>query len=173
MSAAAATATPAPALNRAMITVSTMLATIMQAVDTTIANVALPHMQGSLSATQEQISWVLTSYIVAAAIMTPPTGFLAARFGRKRVFLVAIFGFTVASMLCGIATSLPEMVMFRLLQGVFGASLVPMSQAILLDSYPVAQHGSAMALWGVGVMVGPILGPTLGGWLTDSYNWRW
>jgi len=155
------------------ITVCVMLATIMQALDTTIANVALPHMQGSLSATQDQISWVLTSYIVAAAIMTPPTGILAAKFGRKRLFIWAVSGFTVTSMLCGIATSLEEMVLFRLLQGVFGAALVPLSQSVLLDTYPREKHGQAMALWGVGVMVGPILGPTLGGYLTDIYNWRW
>jgi DHA2 family multidrug resistance protein len=165
--------TTAAVPHRGMVVVSIMLATIMQALDTTIANVALPHMQGSLSATQEQISWVLTSYIVAAAIMTPPTGFLAARFGRKRLFLVAVACFTAASVLCGVAQSLPEMVAFRLLQGVFGAALVPLSQAVLLDSYPKEQHGSAMALWGLGVMVGPILGPTLGGYLTEYYNWRW
>ena len=158
---------------RSLITVSIMLATIMQALDTTIANVALPHMQGSMSATQDQIAWVLTSYIVAAAIMTPPTGYLAARFGRKRLFLAAVTGFTVASMLCGAATSLPELVLFRLLQGAFGAGLVPLSQAVLLDTYPRERHGSAMAMWGVGVMVGPILGPTLGGYLTEAYNWRW
>jgi DHA2 family multidrug resistance protein len=145
----------------------------MQALDTTIANVALPYMMGSLSATLDQINWVLTSYIVAAAIMTPVTGFLAARFGRKRLFLGAVAGFTAASVLCGMAGSLEEMVLFRLLQGVFGAPLVPLSQSVLLDSYPKERHGSAMALWGMGVMVGPILGPTLGGWLTESYNWRW
>jgi MFS transporter, DHA2 family, multidrug resistance protein len=156
-----------------LLTVCVMLATIMQALDTTIANVALPYMQGSLAATTDQINWVLTSYIVAAAIATPVTGFLEARLGRKRLFLIAVAGFTGASVLCGIAVSLPEMVLFRLLQGVFGASLVPLSQAVLLDSYPKEKHGSAMALWGVGVMVGPILGPTLGGWLTESYNWRW
>ena len=150
----------------ALITVSVMLATIMQALDTTIANVALPHMQGSLSATQDQISWVLTSYIVAAAIMTPTSGFLSARLGRKRLFVWSITGFTIASILCGVATSLTEMVIFRLLQGVFGAALVPLSQSVLLDTYPREKHGSAMAMWGVGVMVGPILGPTLGGYLT-------
>jgi MFS transporter, DHA2 family, multidrug resistance protein len=149
-----------------------MLATVMQALDTTIANVALPYMQGSLSASQDQINWVLTSYIVAAAIMTPPTGWLAARFGRTRLFLAAVAGFTVASVLCGIAQSLEQMVLFRLLQGVFGASLVPLSQAVLLDINPREKQGSAMAIWGVGVMVGPILGPTLGGWLTDNYDWR-
>jgi DHA2 family multidrug resistance protein len=150
-----------------------MAATIMQALDTTIANVALPYMQGSLSATADQINWVLTSYIVAAAIATPVTGFLEARLGRKKLFLIAVAGFTAASVLCGLAMSLPEMVLFRLTQGVFGASLVPLSQAVLLDSYPKEKHGSAMAMWGMGVMVGPILGPTLGGWLTEAYNWRW
>jgi DHA2 family multidrug resistance protein len=159
--------------HRGLITVCVMLATIMQALDTTIANVALPYMMGSLSATLDQINWVLTSYIVAAAIMTPVTGFLTARFGRKRVFLTTVVGFTAASVLCGMAGSLEQMVLFRLLQGVFGAPLVPLSQSVLLDSYPKERHGSAMALWGVGVMVGPILGPTLGGWLTEAYNWRW
>ncbi len=155
------------------VTICVMLATIMQAIDTTIANVALPYMQGSLSATLDQANWVLTSYIVAAAIMTPPTGWLAGRFGRKRLFLVQVTGFTLASVLCGLAQSLEQMVLFRLLQGLCGAALVPLSQAVLLDTWPRHKHGSAMALWGVGVMVGPILGPTLGGWLTESYSWRW
>ncbi len=150
-----------------------MLATIMQALDTTIANVALPHMQGTMGATLEQISWVLTSYIVAAAIFMPLTGFLSARLGRKRVFMWSVVGFTIASMLCGAAQSLEQIVLFRLLQGVFGAALVPLSQAVLLDTYPRERHGSAMAMWGVGVMIGPILGPSLGGWLTEFYNWRW
>lgn len=165
--------TDGKAQHRGLITVSIMLATIMQAVDTTIANVALPHMQGSMSATSEQIAWVLTSYIVAAAIMTPMTGFLSARMGRKRLFVVAVVGFTATSMLCGIASSLEQIVVFRLLQGIFGAGLVPLSQSVLLDTYPKEKHGSAMAIWGVGVMVGPILGPTLGGYLTEYYNWRW
>ena len=159
--------------HRGLITLSVMLATIMQALDTTIANVALPHMQGTMGATQDQISWVLTSYIVAAAIFMPLTGFITARLGRKRVFMWAVLGFTVTSMLCGAAQTLPQIVVFRLLQGVFGASLVPLSQAVLLDTYPRERHGSAMAMWGVGVMVGPILGPSLGGWLTEYYNWRW
>lgn len=158
---------------RPIIVACAMMATIMQALDTTIANVALPYMQGSLSATQDQINWVLTSYIVAAAIMTPPVGWLTARFGRKTVFLAGVGGFTVASMLCGIATSLEAMVFYRLLQGVFGAALVPLSQAVMFDLYPEEQRGSAMAMWGMGVMLGPILGPTLGGWLTETYNWRW
>lgn len=159
--------------HRGLIVVSIMLATIMQAIDTTIANVALPSMQGGMSATQDQISWVLTSYIVAAAIMTPVTGVLAARLGRRRVFLSSVVGFTVASMLCGASTSLTQIVIFRLLQGVFGAGLVPLSQAVLLDIFPRERHGSAMAIWGLGVMVGPIIGPSLGGYLTEYYNWRW
>ena len=159
--------------NRLWITLAVMLATIMQALDTTIANVALPHMQGSVGAGQDQISWVLTSYIVAAAICMPLTGFLCTRLGRKRVFVWSVIGFTAASMLCGAAQDLNQLILFRLLQGVFGASLVPLSQSVLLDSYPPEKHGSAMAMWGVGVMVGPILGPTLGGGLTEYYNWRW
>jgi DHA2 family multidrug resistance protein len=162
-----------PTHNVGLITLGTMLATVMQALDVTIANVALPHMQGSFSATLDQIAWVLTSYIVAAAIMTPPTGWLAARFGRKRLYLVSVAGFTAASVLCGAAASLPQIVVFRLLQGMFGAALVPLSQATLLDSYPQEKHGYAMGIWGVGVMVGPILGPTCGGWLTENLNWRW
>lgn len=158
---------------RLLITFSVMLATIMQALDTTIANVALPHMQGAMGATQDQISWVLTSYIVASAIAMPLTGFVAARIGRKRLFIYSVIGFTIASALCGAAQSLDQIILFRLLQGIFGASLVPLSQSVLLDTYPKEQHGSAMALWGVGVMVGPILGPSLGGWLTEYYNWRW
>jgi DHA2 family multidrug resistance protein len=178
MSEAAATAGRPPGFapmigNRPLIAVATMLATLMQVIDTTIANVALPHMQGSLGATQDQITWVLTSYIMAAAIAMPLTGWLSGRFGRKRLFIVAVIGFTIASGLCGAAQTMPEIVLFRLLQGVFGAALVPLSQAILLDSFPREQRGQAMALWGVGIMVGPILGPTLGGYLTDNFNWRW
>jgi DHA2 family multidrug resistance protein len=160
-------------INRGMVTATVMLATLMQALDTTIANVALPYMQGSLSATSDQINWVLTSYIVAAAIITPATGWLEARFGRKPLFLTAVIGFIVTSMLCGAAVSLAQMVVFRLLQGIFGAPLVPLSQSVLLDAYPREQQGQAMAVFGLGVMLGPILGPTLGGWLTDSYSWRW
>ncbi len=164
--------TAAP-INRTMITISIMLATIIQALDGTIANVALPHMQGSLSASQDQITWVLTSFIVAAAIATPLNGWLVDRFGLKNVFLVSVAGFTVASVLCGISANLTEIVVARMLQGVFGAALVPLSQSVLLDINPREKHGSAMAVWGMGVMIGPILGPTLGGWLTDSYDWRW
>ncbi len=159
--------------HRGMITISLMLATVMQALDTTIANVALPHIQGALSATQEQAAWILTSYIVASAIMTAPTGILASRLGRKRIFLIAIIGFTTSSALCGLAQNLSEIVMFRVLQGIFGAALVPIAQAVLLDIYPQERHGQAMAMWGVGVMLGPILGPTLGGYLTEYFSWRW
>jgi DHA2 family multidrug resistance protein len=162
-----------PIGNRAAITVCVILATLMQALDTTIANVALPYMQGSVSASQDQINWVLTSYIVAAAIMTPPTGFLAGRFGLKRLFLASVAGFTFASVLCGLAQSLVQIVLFRILQGLCGAALVPLSQSTLLSIYPKERQGSAMALWGVAVMAGPILGPVLGGWLTANYNWRY
>ncbi len=156
-----------------MITLSIMLATIMQTLDSTIANVALPHMQGTMSASQDQIAWVLTAYIVAAAIATPLTGWLVDRFGQKNIFMTSIAGFTVASMLCGMSNSLAQIVAARLLQGVFGAALVPLAQVVLLDINPREKQGPAMAVWGMGVMVGPILGPTLGGWLTDSYSWRW
>src|SRR6201988_66603 len=159
--------------NRVAITVCVILATLMQALDTTIANVALPHIQGSVSASREQIAWVLTSYIVAAAIMTPPTGFLAARFGQKRLFLVSVAGFTIASMLCGLAQSAVQIVLFRILQGAFGAALVPLSQSVLMGINPKERQGSAMALFGMAVMVGPVLGPVLGGWLTENYSWRW
>jgi len=159
--------------HRLLITLCTVGATLMQALDQTIANVALPYMQGSLSATYDEITWVLTSYITAAAIMTAPVGWLAGRFGRKYLFISCLIGFTITSMLCGAAQSLPQMVMFRILQGVFGAALVPLSQATMMDIYPIEQRGQAMAIWGMGVMVGPILGPTLGGYLTEMYNWRY
>ena len=162
-----------PGLRRNMVTICAMTATIMQALDTTIANVALPYMQGSLSASQDQINWVLTSYIVAAAIMTAPVGWIANRFGRKRLFIVCSAGFTIASVLCGLAQDITQMVLFRLLQGVFGAALVPLSQAVMLDSYALHERAKAMAIWGMGVMMGPIMGPSLGAWLTETYSWHW
>ena len=166
---------PAPkrGLQRAMLTICAMTATIMQALDTTVANVALPYMQGSLSASLDQVNWILTSYIVASAILTAPVGWLAGRFGRKALFVVCTAGFTFASLLCGLAQSIEQMVMFRLLQGMFGAGLIPLSQAVMLDSYSLEERGQAMAIWGMGIMLGPIMGPTLGGWLTETYNWRW
>jgi DHA2 family multidrug resistance protein len=169
----AAAASLSPGARRAMLTICTMTATIMQALDTTIANVALPYMQGSLSASADQISWVLTSYIVAAAVMTAPVGWLADRFGRKKLFLFCVGGFTVASLLCALAQNIEQIVAFRLMQGMCGAALVPLSQSVMLDAYPIEQRGQAMGIWGVGVMLGPIMGPTLGGWLTENYSWHW
>ncbi len=159
--------------HRGIITGCTILASVMFALDGTIANVALPYMQGSMAASQDQINWVLTSYIVATAIMTGPIGFFAARFGRARLFFYSIIGFTLASILCGAAQSLDQMVFFRILQGLCGAPMVPLSQAVLFDIYPPARRGVAMSMWAVGVNMGPILGPTLGGWLTQDYSWRW
>jgi MFS transporter, DHA2 family, multidrug resistance protein len=156
-----------------IVVMCSMAGTLMQALDTTIANVALPYMRGSLSASQDQITWVLTSYVVAAAIMTAPVGWLAARYGKKNVLTISLIGFTVTSVMCGFAQSLNEMVIFRLLQGMFGAALSPLSQSVMLDLYPIEKRGQVMAIWGMGVMLGPILGPTLGGYLTDAYDWRW
>jgi DHA2 family multidrug resistance protein len=153
-----AAAALSPAARRALLTICTMTATIMQALDTTIANVALPYMQGSLSASLDQVSWVLTSYIVAAAVMTAPVGWLADRFGRKKLFIVCVGGFTVASLLCALAQSIEQIVAFRLMQGMCGAALVPLSQSVMLDAYPIEQRGQAMGIWGVGVMLGPIMG---------------
>ena len=158
---------------RRWLTLVVMMATIMQALDGTIANVALPNIQGSLSATQEQVAWVITSYIVSAAIATPLAGFCAVRFGVRRILVSSVIGFTIASMLCGAAQTLPQLVAFRTLQGVCGAALVPLSQTLMMEAYPREEQGKAMAMWGVGTMLGPITGPTLGGWLTDEYSWRW
>jgi len=163
----------ARAPNQMMITLIAMAATVMQVLDTTIANVALPHMQGSLGATQDQISWVLTSYIVVTAIATPITGWTASKLGLTRAFVMAITGFTVTSIACGAAQTLPQMVLFRLLQGGFGAILTPLSQSILLGAYPRSQTAKAMNIFSIGVMVGPILGPIIGGYLTEEYSWRW
>jgi MFS transporter, DHA2 family, multidrug resistance protein len=173
MSPTTVTPSAVPGMRRNMVTICAMTATIMQALDTTIANVALPYMQGSLSASQDQINWVLTSYIVAAAIMTAPVGWIANRFGRKRIFILCSAGFTVASVMCGLAQDINQMVLFRLLQGVFGAALVPLSQAVMLDSYALHERAKAMSIWGMGVMMGPIMGPSLGAWLTETYSWHW
>jgi len=162
-----------PGVRRWLVTVCTMTATIMQALDSTVANVSLPYMQGSLSASLDQINWVLTSYIVAAAIMTAPMAWMADRYGRKRVFVVCAAGFTVASVLCAMSQDVGSIVLARLLQGAFGAALVPLSQSVMLDAYPPEQRGQAMAIWGMGVMLGPILGPTIGAYLTENYSWHW
>jgi MFS transporter, DHA2 family, multidrug resistance protein len=159
--------------HRGTITALVLLAAMMQTLDTTIVNVALPYVQGSVAASSDQIDWVLTSYITAAAIMTPPTGFLAARFGLKRLFIVSTLGFTLASVLCGMAESLNEIVAFRALQGAFGAAMIPLSQTVLLSIYPKERHGFAMMIFGLGVVVGPVLGPVIGGWLTQDYTWRY
>lgn len=158
--------------NRWLVTIVIMSATLMQVIDTTIVNVALPYMQGSLGASSDEITWTLTSYLVASAIFMPLTGYLSDKFGRKRFLIISIAGFTIVSALCGAAVTLTEMVFFRMLQGIFGASLVPLSQAMLADIFPPEDRGKAMAIWGVGVMVGPILGPALGGYLTDVASWR-
>jgi DHA2 family multidrug resistance protein len=170
---AAAPSAAVPGFRRNMVTICAMTATIMQALDTTIANVALPYMQGTLSASTDQINWVLTSYIVAAAIMTAPVGWIANRFGRKRIFIICSAGFTLASVMCGLAQDITQMVLFRLLQGMFGAALVPLSQAVMLDSYALHERAKAMSIWGMGVMMGPIMGPSLGAWLTETYSWHW
>jgi MFS transporter, DHA2 family, multidrug resistance protein len=157
---------------RLAITTCLILATLMQALDTTIANVALPYMQGSVSASQDEIAWVLTSYLVTSAIMTPPAGFLATRFGIKRVLLVCIAGFTIASMLCGAAQSLTQIVLFRCLQGALGAPINPLTQAVLFNINPPERQGRAMSTFGIAIMAAPVLGPVLGGWLTSDYSWR-
>src|SRR5215212_11625212 len=164
---------PLPTGERVIVTIGVMMAVLLQVLDTTIANVALPHMMASMSATQETINWVLTSYIVASAIAIPITGWLADRVGRKRLFVWSVIAFTVASVMCAMAQNLTEMVIFRALQGVSGAFLVPIAQAVLFDINPPHKHARAMAMFGMGVMIGPILGPVLGGWLTENYSWRW
>jgi DHA2 family multidrug resistance protein len=159
--------------HRGLITISVMAAMIMVILDMTIANVALPHMQASLGAAQDTITWVLTSYIVAQAIATPITGWLADNIGRKKLFMICVAGFVGSSALCGTALGLEEMVFFRILQGAFGAALAPLSQSVILDINPRERHGQAMAIWGAGIMVAPIIGPTIGAYLTDHFNWRW
>lgn len=167
------TAPAIPVKHHGWLTVGVMAAMVMQILDTTIANVALPHMQTSLGATMDTVSWVLTSYIVASAIAIPITGWLSDRFGSRNLFLAAVAGFILSSMLCGIATSLEEMVAFRVLQGISAAFIGPLSQTVMLDINPPERHAKAMSIWGMGVMIGPIMGPVLGGWLTENYNWRW
>jgi DHA2 family multidrug resistance protein len=162
-----------PQAGRALVSVAVMLTTIMVVLDMTIVNVALPHMMGSLGATSEQITWVLTSYMVSDAIFVSLTGFLAARFGQRRLILLCISGFVASSALCGIATNLPEIVLFRILQGCLGAPIIPLSQAVMVESFDRAERGKAMAIWGIGIMVAPVLGPTLGGYITDHLDWRW
>ncbi|MEZ5591432.1 MAG: DHA2 family efflux MFS transporter permease subunit [Gammaproteobacteria bacterium] len=160
-------------LQRALILITVTLVTLLYAMTVTIANVALPQMQGALAATQDQIAWVVTFNIVATAVVTPLAGWLATRYGRRRLMLWAVLGFALSSLLCGLAGSLETLVLYRVMQGAFGAPLVPVSQAIVLDTYPKHQHGAATAVFGMGVIIGPILGPTLGGYLSEAFNWRW
>jgi MFS transporter, DHA2 family, multidrug resistance protein len=160
-------------INPWLIAVSVMLATFMEVLDTTVVNVSLPHIAGSLSVTIDEATWALTSYLVANAIILPMTGWLASVFGRKNLLMISVVGFTVASFLCGLAPTLGTLIFFRIVQGATGGALQPLSQAVLLESFPPEDRGKAMGLWGLGVVVAPILGPVLGGWLTDSYSWRW
>ena len=164
---------PLTSSQRTVLSIATVLGTMMYAIDSTIVNVALPHMQGNLQASQDQAAWILTSYIVVSAIMTPLAGWLGTRFGLRPIMLASVAGFTAGSMLCGIATDLGQIVAFRALQGVSGAALVPLAQVVLLQEYPREQHARVTALWGMGVLLGPVIGPTLGGWLTDELSWRW
>jgi DHA2 family multidrug resistance protein len=172
VSSASATEPTIPA-HKWLIALAVMLGTTLEVLDTSIINVSLPHMQGSFSASVDEIAWVLTSYLVANGIMIPMTGWISSRFGRKRYFLSSVFTFVVASAFCGAAGSLDQMVLFRLIQGAAGAAMVPSSQAILMETFPPHEQQMAMATWGVGLMVAPIMGPTLGGWITDNWNWRW
>jgi len=160
-------------VNPWIVAVAVMFATFMEVLDTTVVNVSLPHIAGNLSATIDESTWVLTSYLVANAIVLPMTGWLARNFGRKRLLMASVGGFTVSSLLCGLAPNLPMLVVFRLIQGATGGAMQPLSQAILLEAFPPEQRGKAMGFWGLGIVVAPILGPVLGGWLTDTYSWRW
>jgi DHA2 family multidrug resistance protein len=160
-------------MQRAVITVPVLLASLLHAVSMTTAYVALPHMQGNLSASPDQITWVLTSYVVASAIFTAITGWVSVRFGRKLIFLISIVGFTATSLLCAAATGLQELVIYRILQGAFSAPLLPVSQAIMLDTYPRERHGFAMGIWSMGMIAGPVFGPTIGAFFTEFYSWRW
>src|ERR1035437_1760530 len=162
-----------PAANPWMIAVSVMIATFMVVLDSSVANVALPHIAGNLSASTDESTWVLTSYLVSNAIMLPAAGWITRRIGRKRLFMISIVVFTAASLLCGIAVNLPMLIVARVLQGFGGGGMQPLAQSILLESFPPSQHGTAMAVYGAGIVVAPVIGPTLGGWITDSYSWRW
>ncbi len=162
-----------PSINPWLIAVAVMSSTFMEVLDTTVVNVSLPHIAGSLSASNDEATWTLTSYLVANAIVLPLTGWLAGRFGRKRLLMSSVTGFTVASFMCGLAPSLPFLIFFRIVQGACGGGLQPLSQAILLESFPPDKRGQAMAFWALGIVVAPMLGPVAGGWLTDNYSWRW
>src|ERR1043166_5534345 len=160
-------------VNPWLIAVSVMFATFMEVLDTTVVNVSLPHIAGSLSASIDEATWALTSYLVANAIILPMTGWLASMFGRKRLLMLSVVGFTASSFVCGLAPTLATLIVFRVAQGATGGALQPLSQAVLLEAFPPKDRGKAMAFWGLGIVVAPMLGPVLGGWLTDNYSWRW
>src|SRR5216117_2189350 len=160
-------------VNPWLVAISVMFATFMEVLDTTVVNVSLPHIAGSLSATIDEATWALTSYLVANAIILPMTGWLASMFGRKRLLMLSVIGFTASSFLCGLAPTLGMLIVFRIMQGATGGALQPLSQAVLLEAFPPHDRGKAMGFWGLGIVVAPILGPVLGGWLTDNYSWRW
>jgi len=162
-----------PSVNPWLVAVSVMLATFMVVLDSSVANVALPHIAGSLSASTDESTWVLTSYLVANAIMLPAAGWISRRIGRKRLLIISILIFTVASLICGMAIDMPMLIVARVLQGIGGGGMQPLAQSILLESFPPSKHGTAMAFYGMGIVVAPVIGPTLGGWITDSYSWRW
>jgi DHA2 family multidrug resistance protein len=166
-------ASPQPQVNPWIVAIAVMLATFMEVLDTTVVNVSLPHIAGSLSASVDEAAWALTSYLVANAIVLPMTGWIANYFGRKRTLTAAVFGFTTASVLCGLAPSLPVLILFRIMQGATGGALQPLSQAVMLEAFPPRDRSKAMAFWGLGVVVAPMLGPVIGGWLTENYSWRW
>src|ERR1700741_3941157 len=166
-------ANPDRHINPWVIAISVMFATFMEVLDTTVVNVSLPHIAGSLSASIDEATWALTSYLVANAIILPMTGWLASMFGRKRLLMLSVVGFTAASFLCGLAPNLESLIFFRILQGATGGALQPLSQAVLLEAFPPQDRGKAMGFWGLGIVVAPVLGPVLGGWLTDAYSWRW
>jgi len=170
---ASADARPQPLVNPWVVTFSVMLATFMEVLDTTVVNVSIPHIAGNLASTNEEGTWVVTSYLVSNAIVLPISGWLANHMGRKRLLLTCVAGFTITSLCCGLATSLPQLIVFRVLQGLTGGGLQPLAQAILLETFPKERHGHAMAAFGIGILLAPILGPTLGGWITDNYSWRW
>src|SRR5579885_2113031 len=165
---------PRPAdVNPWLVAIAVMSSTFMEVLDTTVVNVSLPHIAGNLSASIDEATWALTSYLVANAIILPMTGWLASAFGRKRLLMLSVVGFTTSSFLCGLAPTLSSLIFFRIVQGATGGALQPLSQAVLLEAFPPNERGKAMGFWGLGVVVAPILGPVLGGWLTDSYSWRW
>src|SRR5271165_6556292 len=156
-----------------IVTIAVMLGTFMEILDTTVVNVSIPHIAGNMGATVDEGTWVVTSYLVSNAVILPMAGWLANRFGRRRILLTCVAGFTLTSLLCGMATTLPELILFRVLQGLSGGGLQPLSQSVLLETFPPKKHGTAMAAFGFGIIFAPILGPTLGGWITDNYTWRW